>query len=307
MCFSFTKDESDGVKGLAIVLVILHHYFAETNTLLPAWVFKGAGAMACSIFFFLSAYGLTVSGKHIGGGTYWYTRIRKIIIPMIIANILLVLYSYFFRDYSISWKTITDILGITSLNHPIWFLQVLILMYLALFVSNRFKINGILCCFAAGVLYTLITRRIGCISWVAFPFGLYVCHKNINSILSYIAAVIWIPSYICYLYNGCMLNSIILLLNFIVALISFVFFVQILLNLFRRLNSWKGIRRIGTGLRFLGKNSIYLYLLHATVIYFISDFLGLDSRLSFLCFIVALIVYTTLFVRCISFLKRYES
>lgn len=303
MTLQCDKNRSDIIKGFAIILVILHHYFYEATEILPIWMFNGAGAMACSLFFFLSAYGLSASGKINADSNYWTQRIKKLIYPMIVANTLLVLYCCIFRNYEITVYTLTDIIGITSLNHPIWFMQVLVLMYIALWASHKIKCNQVICCFCIGMVYTLITHRIGCLSWIAFPIGLLVFNREINYHLYKILGLLWLPSYAFYVYNDCKLNTLFLILNFIFSIISVISIIGVCCS-DKKNTQRRNKLRVTTAIKWLGVNSIYPYLLHATVIYIVSDRLGLNSWFSFLTFVLLMFLYTTAFTYCMRKLTK---
>ena len=137
---AISKKESTGLKGLFILLVILHHYSHEIPGIMQN-IFLGAGALACSGFFFLSGYGLQVSGKYNQRFADWLKKILSMLIPMVVANIFYVAYFAAFREYHIGLSTIMDILGLSSMNHPIWFLWAIIILYFSLYVAMCLKIS----------------------------------------------------------------------------------------------------------------------------------------------------------------------
>ena len=87
-----SKQQTNNWKGIAIIMVVMHHFFHTPILLIPDYYFLGWGIIACSMFFFISGYGLGVSKKYMSGGTYWYKRIITIIIPLFISNTFLVVY-----------------------------------------------------------------------------------------------------------------------------------------------------------------------------------------------------------------------
>lgn len=139
MMVSINKEQSDSYKGLAIILVVLHHFFHAPCFLLPPKLFLGVGVVSCSIFFFLSGYGLGISGKYQAHSSYWMARIKKLVIPLLLSNGLLMVYCLFFRDYCLSGDSILDWVGLKNLNHPIWFLQVLFVFYITLWIFYKVK------------------------------------------------------------------------------------------------------------------------------------------------------------------------
>ena len=91
-------EQSHQLRGIAILMILLVHsineypaYEAQWSKwlLIPEW-----GELACSIFFLLSGYGLTISMQKAQGREhkfcYWMSKIRKLIVPFLFAYLLTV-------------------------------------------------------------------------------------------------------------------------------------------------------------------------------------------------------------------------
>lgn len=273
MMVSINKEQSDCYKGLAIVLVVLHHFFHAPCFLLPPKLFLGVGVVSCSIFFFLSGYGLGISGKYQAHSSYWMARIKKLFIPLLLSNGLLMLYCLFFRDYCLSGDSILDWVGLKNLNHPIWFLQVLFVFYITLWVFCKVKKTYLFfLLFLVSVFYIFLTGNYGGASLFGFPLGLYIAEKKpyFPQQVSLFLSVVWFLSLIVFSYANCVLT----------APLSFIAFVFIILLTVFPLSSLFTYIPKSTFLRYLGVNSIYVYLTHALAIYIAVDFMGYHSWFS---------------------------
>jgi len=62
MIVDLSIGDSKSLKGVSIILIILHHFaqFYNSVNILPISmeVFRGCGIIGCAMFFFLSAYGI---------------------------------------------------------------------------------------------------------------------------------------------------------------------------------------------------------------------------------------------------------
>lgn len=75
---------TDLTKFICCILIIIHHVYLGTSLTTPL------GTIACTLFYFISAYGVTVSLDH---NPLWFTdfvkrRLAKIYLPLLFVNIL---------------------------------------------------------------------------------------------------------------------------------------------------------------------------------------------------------------------------
>lgn len=91
--FKISLSESNAMKGLAILMIMIHHFEQSSLVVDCLSVFRAFGPVGCGIFFFVSGYGLTVSCSP-KNQAYWIRRILKIWIPFILANIVYLVSGY---------------------------------------------------------------------------------------------------------------------------------------------------------------------------------------------------------------------
>ena len=77
LLFSFDKEESQLLKGCAILMVILGH--------LNYFIWGGAGGVA--LFLLMSGYGINTAYEQYGLAGYWRKRIRKVWLPYFIVGL----------------------------------------------------------------------------------------------------------------------------------------------------------------------------------------------------------------------------
>lgn len=265
------KDSSEAVKGIAIIIVVLHHY-AQNFGYIPD-LFRGLGPMACASFFLISGYGLSVNK---GSRVKWKNRLLKLYIPFVLSNSMYLVLSLIMDGYELKpTRIITDILGITLINEHCWFLQYLVLFYFlaaivdVYFEEKRSFVTPIVALIAGGA-FSMLGNAPGALSWLAFPLGFilkYIEVKNIRLIES-ILGLIGLLCFLIYFYLGDMIiNTPFLLLNFILMCIATPFgFVFIGDNLRR----FAVINRVGA-------YSIDIYLMHGFIIMLIAKMMRLNT------------------------------
>jgi hypothetical protein len=85
-----SKDMTVKMKGLAIMMIVLHHS-------LGVYFFSGIGLSNVTLFCILSGYGLTMSYKNDNKmAGYWHKRFSKIFIPYFLVTLAYITYNYGF-------------------------------------------------------------------------------------------------------------------------------------------------------------------------------------------------------------------
>lgn len=293
--------ESMALKGFAITLVMIHHFEQSPIAFESLLFFKACGAIACSIFFFVSGYGLVISSKN-KTLSYWSARFLKVSLPFFFANIIYVIAYrqpfFSFADY------VLYIMGVKLINPHCWFIHALLCMYIAYAVGEalKWKLGGVIIPLIAGVSYSLLTRSVGSISWLAFPCGVAIAHitkkgvvslwytrRNMRIIMNNAARLL---GFFCfpisasiYYFCSCNINTLILLGNFIVLVISTPFFIIPFKQLLSR---FKVFEHFGT-------QSLYLYLLHGLCLYVAIQHSEQNHGMLFFGFLLGTIVLSYLF------------
>lgn len=148
------RSTTDFLKFICCILIFLHHYYLG-NPLVVSF-----GTIACTIFFFFSAYGIAKSLKNNKYDfiTFCKKRLIKIYVPLVLVNITAIFISYYifrqsiftFPIFHVSCQKITFIessfnvlilyiLGIKKLDSVTWFLDVLFISYLLIWFIMKIK------------------------------------------------------------------------------------------------------------------------------------------------------------------------
>lgn len=296
--------ESNAIKGLAILIIILHHFEQSCLSIDILNVFKAFGPVGCSAFFFISGYGLCVS-KSEKKLEYWKRRLMKIWIPFILANIIYI--NFNFKIISNIGDLILFVLGIKLINGHFWFIHALLFLYIGYALSSKFKHNIIIYPVIFGVVYSILTRSVGTISWVAFPIGIaYAQHLGgkrnspvpLSSSLMKILLYFCIPVFIisCSIYYTCsfMINNILLFTNFLAMIVSSAFVFVVI----RKYISSKV-------LVYLGLHSIDYYLIHGLCLMSLLPFNYINHNIILLYFMILVFISSTIFGYISSFVKNF--
>lgn len=165
---SFDLSVTNEIKGIGIFMVIFAHigYFliSDHRFLFPLSVGGGIGV---NLFFFLSGYGLSVSGikNSLSILDFYKKRIVKLFIPLWIILILFLLLDFLLlnRTYPISevWHSFlgyfpaADI--VKNINSPLWFITPVTIYYLLfpiIFNKKYLSVSGIILILGAYFLLT---------------------------------------------------------------------------------------------------------------------------------------------------------
>lgn len=152
----FSRQAGTWFKGLAIVMVVLSHFaewwswFQETEG--TAEIFRQAflrmGPYGVAIFLLFSGYGISKSaGTGRIGSRFLLRRITAVYIPYVIVVLVIEMLS----DGLHTWKDMADILN----GHDFWYMTVLFLFYIAFMVIGHIFVNKHLRAIGI-VLFTII-------------------------------------------------------------------------------------------------------------------------------------------------------
>ena len=135
----FSKEQCDALKAICALIVVLHHISHEiiTNSVLDR--FSDVGYLATSVFFFMSAYGITIQFK-VKGEKYLDSFVKKRIICIVIPYVeMIILYGCYWQARAkIGLKYILNSL---INGHPVvsnsWYIIVLIVFNFGFYISGR--------------------------------------------------------------------------------------------------------------------------------------------------------------------------
>ena len=155
-----------------------------------------AGYLGVALFFFLSGYGLTKSNQRhqMTFGEFINKRVLKIVLPMILANLLWAVFCFVAIDkldlFGLSQKldvnnvtlggVICSLMALCSntgayFDGTLWFIKVLLLLYVALYISACFK-NKATKMIVLGVLIVGVTLFVSFFmrTWMAVSVPLFM-------------------------------------------------------------------------------------------------------------------------------------
>ena len=268
-----TKNLSLALRGIAILIVIASHY-AEWIYTEPAFpvvtsTVKTWGPPGVDIFFLLSGYGLYISASKGIDLTFVRKRFMSMYLPYLIIAALINLYSGAWKEFSP--EMLIDLLTAADF----WFIRVLAVFYLIFIVSSLFlkDFSPVTVCLAVAA-YSVYMFSAGyhdfwILSNAAFPMG--VCAAAVEEHFPDLMAKMKIRVGI-------------LLTGIAGAVISFLlmsknggsghaesFAAELLMNIFITLLVYGAAILIkdysGRILPAVGKQSLYIYLLHSVIFY----------------------------------------
>lgn len=262
---SLSLENSNSVKGLAAIAVVLHHIVQRLHNPQSLVLFLHIGYLSVSIFFFYSGYGLMRSyiTKKNYLNNFWTIRISKVVIPFILSNILFIIRDIVCRGTKFSlYDILTYTLGIRLIDGFKWYIIALIILYSGFYfvfkyLDTKKAIVGI---FLLITCFNLACRLIGTGIWwynstycffIGIIFGAYceplfnvLRKKHIIITLSTIS--IFITTFILNISKG----------NIVTAIVSSSFFVLVCICLLMKIQLYNNV------LNFLGSISYEIYLIH---------------------------------------------
>lgn len=132
------KNITTEIRGIVIMLIILHHLFRIAIDNLNHNVFLYYfGMYGVSVFLLLSGYGLTISAMNKGTKKFFEKKILTIFLPFVFMNILWIILNKSLLNINNSlFKNITDIVGITIMDRNYWYIKYIMICYLIFYISN---------------------------------------------------------------------------------------------------------------------------------------------------------------------------
>ena len=296
-----TKADGLCLRGAAALSVLLYHLapLTENGVLLPKFYTFGAGALAVAMFFFLSGYGLQKQYLKNGDAyrkSFLKGRIPTVLIPLILFAVLYRIAYYTLGKTYTFHDLISDIcVGIPFVAHS-WYLITILLFYLFFWLlMNLFKGHTCWMPIAACVwylLYALICIKLKYLMYwydtaCLLPVGMFCAvyeQRILNvvkekwmwySLLLITAVFFWFVIPWFYVHGLPMSIQLYYILS-----ISRVFFFTMMLLLLQ-----VKIRIDNPVLRYLGKISLEIYLIHGLIFYLLrGDYFYLTNEPLF-CFL----------------------
>ena len=197
-----SKDTSNIIKGLACLLIVAHHFCARlmgkgSTDMIVNFIGLRGGVIGVTIFFFLSAWGLSES-QNKNSYSFWMfvkRRLSKVYVPLVITNILYYLFLLFYQQQVFR---IPDFLlktfNLRFVDGVLWFCNTILIFYVIFYVSfiPKTRWGKVITCIVSTLLYSVAATWMFpdapfyVYSIIGFPIGM-ICslYKAELSKLSY--------------------------------------------------------------------------------------------------------------------------
>lgn len=291
----FTVDYTVFIKGLAITLLLLHHYIGvDSNTTLDfsnisiRVIIYNLSKVCVSIFAIMSGYGIYISlNKNTNKLKY---IIKKIAILYIAYWMSMIVYYLFYLKSgtlgSVYGKTntvayaIKDLFGMCNegivtpaINKPAWFIGTVVIFYIIspiiVFIVNKIK------------QYDILLLMISFVPWILFLFGITIGETTDSTIYYLVAFVLGIllakhhlldkilskvnkPWFVATVILATLLTAAARLLTGMVVDVAFAMSLILLFVIV-----YKRITIVDKVISYMGKIELFIYLLHGfTLVFF---------------------------------------
>lgn len=177
-----SREVTDCVKGIAIFIVIIHHFSQRIADPGYLYLFTRFGYLSVSVFFFLSGYSLMKSleknSSYLDG--FVRKRLSRVYLPLLIINSFsLLLFHYVYGKSYGPGEIIMYVTGMKLFDPVLWFVNAILLFYIAFFIAFRFfsMHTGTVIIFAFSGVYFAVCSWIGLGDWwyntcFCFPLGI---------------------------------------------------------------------------------------------------------------------------------------
>lgn len=197
----FDTESTLPIRGILAIMIVLHHFSTLYGDEYP-WLDQAGfwGVPVCTLFFFFSGYGVTIS--YIKKGKEYLDhflpkRLHKLLIPIIVVVIIHLFVLYFLDGFDTETIIKGILHGIPILPH-LWFVCALIVFYCAFYISFRFLHSIWLSIIVMGLFtigYIIVINMLGWGTyWISSIHGfvlgvmmasmirwidmLFVCHRS---------------------------------------------------------------------------------------------------------------------------------
>ncbi len=284
-------EQGYAIRGLAVIMIIFVHSINEyewyNTTLSNLLLVPMFGTLGCSLFFFMSGYGIFKSLRKREKDikyNYLLTQIKKILIPVVIVyaiNSIVLPYTLTYNDITI------DHSNILSFSLPegtdIWFIKIILFDYLTTFFIFKYTSD-----FKKQLTYIAITQAALIILLYILKAGSYWYVSNLCFVLGALHSIfpifkkryliisifIFIASYFC-LVNGIESAPIQIFSNTTFCTIT----------IYAMLKMTKSPK----WLCFIGKNSLLYYLLNIPIMWLIPS-----NKMYAVTYLIANMFFTTI-------------
>lgn len=148
-----SKDETKILKGIAIILVIVSHYYRYCCEGMLASLLGSVGFFGAALFAFLSGYGLEKSYQNSGIYRGWIVKkIKGVIIPFWLVNLLSIFLVYQNFKEKIVWRAISG-----CDDFVLWYVPFIMGFYLVFYFATKISAkNHAIILGTVGIVYIAV-------------------------------------------------------------------------------------------------------------------------------------------------------
>ena len=281
---TLSKQDTNILKGIALLLLLAHHLFYKNPGLYDDVHLKGdyylvqtvgyAAKICVAIFVFLSGYGLSMKYKEVirfDKKRFYIERFTKLMLNYWLIWLIFVPISVLFLGPSLQetygsflpLKLFLDLIGLINVvgwygyNQTWWFYSCIILLYAMFPIIHIYANKYMPILLITSVAFCLLPGNVALCARLYLPsflFGVYVARNNID-VPSRVTVFSLLVILMC---ERVMLKNVKyeILLDSIVVVMGGAFYVKI------RLSRW-----ISLFLQFLGRHSMNIFLFHTFIFY----------------------------------------
>ena len=264
---TISYEQGYAIRGLAMIMIIFVHSVNEyewyNSTLSKISLIPLFGTLGCSLFFFMSGYGIFNSllkkGREIKYD-YLLAQIKKILIPVAVVYVI----NSIILPYTLTYNNISiDHSNILTLSLPegtdIWFIKIILFDYLTTFfifksISNYKKQLSYIAITQIALIAILYIFKAGSYWYVSnFCFVLGVLNSNFPIFKRKIlitSTFIFITTYLCFTSN---------IISAPIQILCNIAFCTIIIYAMSRITTYP------KWLCYIGKNSLLYYLLNIPI------------------------------------------
>ena len=288
---AISYEQGYAIRGLAMIMIIFVHSINEyewyNSTLSNLLLIPMFGKFGCSLFFFMSGYGIFKSlckrGKDIKY-SYLLTQIKKILIPVAIIYVI----NSIILPHTLTYNDITiDHSNILTFSLPegtdIWFIKIILFDYLTTFFifkstsdcKKQLTYIAIIQTALIIVLYILKAGSFWYVSNLCFVLGILISIFPIfKRTVVTTSILIFIASYFCFTSN---------IISAPIQILCNIAFCTIIIYAMTKIATYPNL------LCFMGKNSLLYYLLNIPIMWLIPS-----SNMHPSVYFIANIIFTTI-------------
>ena len=178
----FSIPQTDQMKGIAILMILVGHLFGHTVEATPGlYHLRHLGTVGVTLFLMLSGYGLSQSLRRKGIQGFFFQRVSRIYIPVFLVMVPEVLLTHILLrpESGILRDLVRIVTNLPAVDRNMWFVQFIFIWYCLIFITFRLKMseNGIVAVLFLAALAMLAIPRLSPsmkINAFSFPLGCWM-------------------------------------------------------------------------------------------------------------------------------------